>query len=64
LFKQHALLIAGQVAGIGDIGASEVFLEEGAIGSDARILLPFWIIGVLVGRAYNDADRIFQARRL
>jgi hypothetical protein len=61
LLEHHALLIAGQVAVVGDVGARKVLFEEDAVSLDAGIVVPFRVVGILVGRANNDAHRIVQA---
>jgi hypothetical protein len=48
------LLVAGQIAGVGNIRACQIFFEERAVGADGGVVLPVRIARVLVGDADND----------
>jgi hypothetical protein len=54
LLEHHALLVAGQVTGVGDIRSCQIFFEERAIGADGGVVLPFRVARVLVGGTDND----------
>src|SRR5262249_41967656 len=58
LFQQHALLIAGEIAGVGDVGAGQIFVEKRPKILDSSVILPALIIRILVRSADDHADGI------